>query len=103
MSNVQPGVRTTGGSSIQTSDPGWVGFAIHLIADAEAVEKQNQILLDELAATITKLDDILRSLSLHTPFINTTRIVGQLIKDNKEDTAGINNVAKAIRDARNRL
>jgi hypothetical protein len=76
MSNVQPGVRTTGGSSIQTSDPGWVGFAIHLIADAEAVEKQNQILLDELAATITKLDDILRSLSLHTPFINTTRIVG---------------------------
>jgi hypothetical protein len=73
--------------------------SVNLISDAEAAEERNQALLRELAAAATKLDDTLRSLLVHTPFINATRTVNQLLEDSKEDTGGVNEVTKGMEDA----
>ncbi|KAF7133739.1 hypothetical protein CNMCM5793_005093 [Aspergillus hiratsukae] len=48
---------------------------------------------------VVNLDSILQKLSIQTPLTNTTKAIDRLLEENKEDMAGAERVAKAIKKA----
>jgi hypothetical protein len=57
-------------------------------------------MISELAKAVTKLDSILKKLSLCTPMTHTAKMIDHLMEQHEDDEAGTRRVAPAMNKTR---